>query len=74
MAYADYIHCEICDTKAIYDANINYEYARAKDMVVLCPECAKHVEILIRNKLTGDLIERTRRCSFLEQFNKDDKE
>ena len=25
MAYADYRHCDICDCKVFYDANLNYE-------------------------------------------------
>jgi hypothetical protein len=29
MAYADYRHCDICDRKTFYDANLNYEQGKS---------------------------------------------
>jgi hypothetical protein len=26
MAYADYRHCDICDAKTFYDANLDYDW------------------------------------------------
>ena len=41
MAYCDYIHCAICDTKAVYDSDVDYEYSNAADMLTLCVDCFK---------------------------------
>ncbi len=29
MAYADYTHCAVCDSKAFYDASLNWDFDRA---------------------------------------------
>jgi len=41
MAYCDYIHCAVCDSKAIYDAELNYDNSNLGNLVALCKECAK---------------------------------
>lgn len=63
MSYCDYRHCDACDAKAFYDANLNYEQPAPEgesirgwpetkldslgDWVVLCRECAKTHECKI---------------------------
>ena len=56
MAYADYLHCAVCDTKAIYDAYVDYENARASQIAVLCPKCAVHHRLVVRGA-AGDYTE-----------------
>jgi len=46
MAYADYMHCEVCDAKVYYDADIDYSYHECFP-VVLCDECNKTHEIIV---------------------------
>lgn len=55
MAYCDYTHCNICDCKAFYDAGVNWDTADTAQMAVLCSDCIKTHEILIRNKETGEV-------------------
>lgn len=52
MAYCDYLHCALCDTKAIYDGEINYDYTDAGDIVILCKTCIKTAEIVVRDRKT----------------------
>ncbi len=47
MAYCDYTHCDLCDCKAFYDAEIDWEYASVGSMKVLCKNCAKTHELKI---------------------------
>lgn len=53
MAYADYTHCAVCDAKAFYDANLNWDteggvqrldYCGA--LAALCDDCAKEWELV----------------------------
>lgn len=52
MAYCDYRHCDVCDAKAFYDANLNYDdngkLERVGAMKVLCDDCAKTHEVVIK--------------------------
>ena len=55
MAYGDYLHCAVCGTKAIYDAEMNYdsatgEYGSLYDIAALCKECSKTHSICISNE------------------------
>ena len=50
MAYADYYHCDVCDSKAFYDANVDWEVFEGIDMRVLCEKCAKDYEVIIKKK------------------------
>jgi hypothetical protein len=54
MAYADYTHCGLCDTKVFYDASVDYEW-NTGDWTALCINCAKTHKIMIRNNGTGEL-------------------
>jgi len=54
MAYCDYLHCVVCDTKTLYDAEVNYEAAtgengRLFDIATICKECAKTNSIQVVN-------------------------
>ena len=54
MAKADYYACHVCDTKVFYDADLVCgEYDRFEnvgDMSVICKECAKKYDVVIREK------------------------
>lgn len=50
MAYADYYLCDICDGKAFYDANVDWEISEGIDIKVLCPKCAEDYEVVIQQK------------------------
>ena len=59
MAYADYRHCDVCDCKVFYDANLNYDHfpetgevklERLGAWAVICVECAKTHEVVIQKK------------------------
>jgi hypothetical protein len=39
MAYADYIHCEICDTKVFYIGSTYSEQANLYDIKAICKKC-----------------------------------
>jgi len=58
MAYADYLHCAVCDRKSIYDAELDYESVNNEesgglyDIAVICHKCAKTHSIKIENKPT----------------------
>jgi hypothetical protein len=39
MAYLDYKHCFICDSKAYYDAHV--DYPDVIEIIALCSECCK---------------------------------
>lgn len=58
MAYCDYKHCSVCDCKAFYDANIDWEYQDTGELKVLCKECAKTHELRIVNKEAAPEAER----------------
>ena len=47
MAYADYLHCAVCDIKAIYDGGVDYETCRASNILVLCDDCALRYRIAV---------------------------
>ncbi len=49
MAYADYMHCAVCDVKVHYDGEVNYEYHKCMP-VVLCDDCLKIHEIIVRKR------------------------
>ena len=56
MAYADYMHCPLCDGKVFYDASINWEYQHVAhgefgeplSVVALCDDCFKTHEIIVQ--------------------------
>jgi hypothetical protein len=55
MAYADYRLCDVCEEKTFYDANLDYDrdngphgLVRLGDWKVLCIECAKTHEIIVK--------------------------
>lgn len=56
MAAADYMHCAICDGKAFYDAEIDWEHQHVAhddagypiSVTALCDECFKTHEIVVR--------------------------
>jgi len=63
MAMADYYLCDVCGGKAFYDAGISDSRYTALfdsseydpdwgvvDMKVLCPDCAKTHEVVIKEK------------------------
>jgi hypothetical protein len=61
MAYADYRHCDVCDEKVFYDADLNYEEVKEDgqwklklgnlgDWKVICDECAKTHEVVVRER------------------------
>ena len=63
MAYADYTHCEICDAKAFYDANLNWgdpepdpnialnqALDNCGDMKALCLKCARSYKLVVERK------------------------
>jgi hypothetical protein len=59
MALADYYLCDVCEGKAFYDANLNYDFdervsygcksklERVGDMKVVCEDCAEKYDILL---------------------------
>lgn len=68
MAMADYRLCDVCERKAFYDANLNYDFGkRMADgspkldylgaWAVLCENCAKthEVRIVPRDTSTPEL-------------------
>ena len=58
MAYADYRHCDICDAKTFYDANVDYDWNEYPEtglrntgaLFVLCVACSKFHDILTKRK------------------------
>lgn len=52
MAYADYLHCVVCDCKTLYDAECNYDAAtgRLHDIATICKECSKTHSLTVINK------------------------
>ncbi len=64
MAFADYFLCSVCEGKAFYDANLNYDWNEeperryrsdgyplpcgAGNMHVLCEDCVQTHEIVVR--------------------------
>ena len=58
MAYADYYLCDMCGSKAFYDANLNYEdqidgtyhLGHVGDMKVLCVNCSKLYKVTVQAK------------------------
>ncbi len=50
MAYCDYQHCKLCDTKAFYDADIDWDYQNTdpdNGVVTLCKNCLKTHKIVV---------------------------
>lgn len=41
MARGDYYGCAVCDGKAFYDANIDWEYQAVGGVLALCTDCIK---------------------------------
>ena len=50
MAYADYMHCAVCDAKVHYDAEVNYDYHPECIPLVLCEECIRTHEIVVKKR------------------------
>lgn len=64
MAMGDYYQCDVCGCKAFYDANLHYEEVQPPvaygasgqklgnvgDMAVICDDCSKTHEVVIRMK------------------------
>ena len=70
MAYRDYLHCDVCDTKSIYDANIDYDNVDLGDISVLCGECSKTYKICLKRKKSGREKERKHTAFGLEEVFK----
>ena len=49
MAYCDYMHCAVCDCKVHYDAGNDYVAGECLP-VVLCDQCLKTHEIVVRKR------------------------
>ena len=47
MAYADYTHCAVCDAKAFYDANVDWECQNSGEVQALCLACFKTHEVKV---------------------------
>lgn len=59
MALSDYYLCDVCECKAFYDANLNYDFdkpmtsgagyklERVGDMKVLCDDCSQKFKLEI---------------------------
>lgn len=62
MAYADYRHCDVCDAKAFYDSNLDYDFKEHPDTglhnvgewKVLCRDCAATHIVVILPKTTNE--------------------
>ena len=62
MASSDYYLCDVCNQKAFYDANLNYDFDNVNpftgalkldyvgEMKVICIECSKIHKITIETK------------------------
>lgn len=52
MAYVDYYHCDLCDAKAFYDADVDYDGTGVGvgHMMVICKDCAKTHEVVVLEK------------------------
>jgi hypothetical protein len=49
MAYADYTHCDVCDAKAFYDANVDWDESNTGHKAVLCKKCSlTHTVTILR--------------------------
>ena len=57
MARMDYKWCFTCGGKAFYDANTDYGEA---EIVVLCKECKKTYEIIVRRKKSKRIKEKSK--------------
>lgn len=67
MAGADYFRCDVCDGKAFYDANLNWNYDEQMPgrpelpalgyvgtMIVICNECyPKHKAVIVESDGDG---------------------
>ena len=51
MALADYYLCDICERKAIYDADIHERWAEAGDVKIICKKCAETHAVVVLMKL-----------------------
>lgn len=72
MAYCDYLHCDVCDTKCLYDADVDYRNGNARAIGVLCEDCAEKHEIVVRRKDTGDILPRPDHWGdWLAQFSRE---
>lgn len=47
MALADYYLCDICEQKAIYDADMYHRWDDAGDMAIICKSCAEKHEVVV---------------------------
>jgi hypothetical protein len=54
MAYADYMHCYVCDCKVHYDSEVDYDDACGTDPIVLCVDCNKTHEIKVVERMHHD--------------------
>lgn len=58
MAYVDYRHCDICDAKTFYDANLDHDWDEYPEtglrntgaLVVLCVACSTRYDIFTKRK------------------------
>lgn len=59
MAGCDYRSCDVCDSKAYYDASVDYDFKQypdtglwnCGDWAVLCRDCSKKFEVVIKEKI-----------------------
>jgi hypothetical protein len=66
MAACDYKSCDVCGRKTFYDAELNYDFSKCNekgepgldhlgDWAVICVECAKQYETVVRKKEPTDV-------------------
>jgi hypothetical protein len=60
MALADYRLCDVCEVKTFYDVNLDQTFRdgewkpeRVGAWAVICEECAKTHEVVVRPKCEG---------------------
>ena len=49
MAGSDYYSCDVCGGKTIYDGDMYPRWADAGSVKIICLECAKTHEIVVRD-------------------------
>lgn len=62
MAGADYYHCDVCGSKAFYDADLQYDFGKpveygcgsklgyVGDMAAICDACSEKYEVIVKRK------------------------
>lgn len=61
MAGADYYSCDGCGRRTFYDAGIAESYPdRVGQMIVICPDCAKTMKVVLQKKTKNERKRRAR--------------